>query len=414
MVGGDDAVIGDIQLHDTLVDSDHDRFASEEAKWLAGQSGRAKARRDHRENRHSPGHQTGHSPSRMPMDRVSVAAKFTPSKIRRSVHEGKQDQTGSLVTSLPEGMPTTSWWIGFNALVLVLLALDLGVFNRKAHAVSVKEALGWSVVWVSLAVAFGLWIGHEMGRQSMLEFYAGYLVEQALSVDNLFVFILIFGYFKIPAALQHRVLFWGILGALLMRGAMIGAGAVLIAQFHWIIYIFGAFLVITGIRMAMGGNEEIEPEANPVIRLVRRVIPITTRFHGEHFFVRESLTPGGVVRLMATPLFVVLVLVETTDVVFAVDSIPAIFGVTRNPFLVYTSNVFAILGLRSMYFVLANVITKFHLLKYGLSVVLVFVGVKMLVSEIRPIGIGVSLGVVAAVLVGSVLLSLVIPPKERS
>ncbi|BAH38668.1 putative tellurium resistance protein TerC [Gemmatimonas aurantiaca T-27] len=311
-------------------------------------------------------------------------------------------------------MPTTTWWIGFNALVLVLLALDLGVFNRKAHAVSVKEALGWSVVWISLAISFGLWIGHEMGRQSMLEFYAGYLVEQALSVDNLFVFILIFGYFRIPAELQHRVLFWGILGALLMRGAMIGAGAVLIAQFHWVIYIFGAFLVITGIRMAMGGNEEIEPEANPVIRLVRRIIPITTRFHGEHFFVRESLTPGGAVRLMATPLFVVLVLVETTDVVFAVDSIPAIFGVTRNPFLVYTSNVFAILGLRSMYFVLANVITKFHLLKYGLSVVLVFVGVKMLVSEIRPIGIGVSLGVVAAVLIGSVLLSLVIPPKARS
>lgn len=308
-------------------------------------------------------------------------------------------------------MPTTTWWIGFNALVLVLLALDLGVFNRKAHAVSVKEALGWSVVWISLAIGFGLWIGQEMGRQSMLEFYAGYLVEQALSVDNLFVFILVFGYFRIPAELQHRVLFWGILGALLMRGAMIGAGAVLIARFHWVIYIFGVFLVVTGIRMAMGGNEEIEPEANPVIRFVRRVIPITTRFHGERFFVREALTPGGAVRLVATPLFVVLVLVETTDIVFAVDSIPAIFGVTRNPFLVYTSNVFAILGLRSMYFLLANVITKFHLLKYGLAVVLSFVGVKMLLSEIRPLGIGFSLGVVASVLVGSVVLSLMFPKK---
>ena len=308
-------------------------------------------------------------------------------------------------------MPT-SWWIGFNALVLFLLALDLGVFNRKAHAVSVKEALGWSAVWVSLAIGFGLWIGQSMGRQSMLEFYAGYLVEQALSVDNLFVFILIFGYFRIPQELQHRVLFWGILGALLMRGAMIGAGAVLLERFHWIIYVFGAFLVYTGFKMAFGGDNEIEPEQNPVIRLVRRFLPLTTKMHGEKFFVREPIEPGGTYRRIATPLFVVLALVETTDVVFALDSIPAIFGVTRNPFLVYTSNVFAILGLRSLYFVLANVIGKFHLLKYGLSIVLAFVGVKMLISEIRPISIGISLGVVALVLVGSVLLSLVIPPRE--
>lgn len=308
-------------------------------------------------------------------------------------------------------MPT-SWWIGFNAMVLLLLALDLGVFNRKAHAVSVKEALGWSALWISLAVGFGAWIGVEMGRASMLEFYAGYLVEQALSVDNLFVFILIFGYFRIAPELQHRVLFWGILGALLMRGAMIGAGAVLIERFHWIIYVFGAFLVYTGIKMAFGGDSEIEPEANPVIKLVRRVMPVTTRFHGERFFIREP-GPGGVMRRSATPLFVVLMLVETTDVVFALDSIPAIFGVTRNPFLVYTSNVFAILGLRSMYFVLASVIGKFHLLKYGLSVVLAFVGVKMLLSEKFPIGIGVSLGVVAGVLITSVLLSLVIKPSAK-
>jgi tellurite resistance protein TerC len=311
------------------------------------------------------------------------------------------------------GMPT-SWWIGFNVMVLFLLALDLGVFNRKAHAVSVKEALGWSALWVSLAIGFGLWIGQSMGRQSMLEFYAGYLVEQALSVDNLFVFILIFGYFRVPQELQHRVLFWGILGALLMRGAMIGAGAILLAQFHWIIYLFGAFLVYTGFKMAFGGGSDIEPEQNPVIRMVRRFVPLTTKFHGEQFFVQEAIEPGGALRRVATPLFVVLVLVETTDVVFAVDSIPAIFGVTRNPFLVYTSNVFAILGLRSLYFVLANVIGKFHLLKYGLSVVLAFVGVKMLLSEVRPIGIGVSLGVVAGVLVGSVLLSLVIPPRKES
>ena len=310
-------------------------------------------------------------------------------------------------------MPTTWWWIAFNAMVLALLAIDLGVFNRKAHAVSVREALGWSAVWISLAVGFGLWIGSAMGRQSMLEFYAGYLVEQALSVDNLFVFILIFGYFRIPAELQHRVLFWGIIGALFMRGAMIGAGAVLITQFHWVIYLFGAFLVFTGAKMAFGGDSEIQPEANPVIRLVRRFLPITTQVHGERFFVRELIDGKGA-KLVATPLFVVLALVETTDVVFAVDSIPAIFGVTRNPFLVYTSNVFAILGLRSMYFVLAGVIGKFHLLKYGLALVLVFVGMKMLVSEIWPLEIGTSLGVVGALLMGSVLLSLVIAPKEPS
>jgi tellurite resistance protein TerC len=310
-------------------------------------------------------------------------------------------------------MPTTWWWIAFNALVLALLALDLGVFNRKAHAVTVREALGWSAVWIALAIGFGLWIGSAMGRQSMLEFYAGYLVEQALSVDNLFVFILIFGYFGIPSELQHRVLFWGIIGALFMRGAMIGAGAVLIAQFHWIIYVFGAFLVFTGAKMAFGGDSEIEPESNPVIRLLRRFLPITTTFHGERFFVRERID-GTAARLVATPLFVVLALVETTDVVFAVDSIPAIFGVTRNPFLVFTSNVFAILGLRSMYFVLAGVIGKFHLLKYGLALVLVFVGTKMLVSELWSVGIGVSLGVVGALLAGSALLSLVISPKAAA
>ncbi len=309
-------------------------------------------------------------------------------------------------------MPT-SWWIGFNALVLFLLALDLGVFNRQAHAISVREALGWSAVWVSVAIGFGLWIGQTMGRQAMLEFYAGYLVEQALSVDNLFVFILIFGYFRVPQALQHRVLFWGILGALLMRGVMIGAGAVLLARFHGIIYLFGAFLLYTGFKMAFGGDSEIEPEQNPVIRLLRRFLPLTTMAHGDKFFVREPLAPDGPLRRVATPLFVVLVLVETTDVVFAIDSIPAVFGVTRNPFLVYTSNVFAILGLRSLYFVLTNIIGKFHLLKYGLSVVLAFVGAKMLLGEIRPIGIGVSLGVVGGVLVGSVRLSLVIPPRKE-
>jgi tellurite resistance protein TerC len=244
----------------------------------------------------------------------------------------------------------------------------------------------------------------------MLEFYSGYLIEQALSVDNLFVFILIFGYFRIPPALQHRVLFWGILGALLMRGTMIAAGALLLARFHWIIYLFGGFLLVTGVRMAFGGDAQVEPEANPVIRLLRRVLPITSQFHGERFFVRE---PGadGALRLVATPLFVVLALVETTDIVFAVDSIPAVFGVTRNPFLVYTSNVFAILGLRSLYFVLAGVIGTFHLLKYGLALVLAFVGGKMLLSGYLHVPTGVSLAIVASVLAGSVLLSLVVRPR---
>jgi tellurite resistance protein TerC len=305
------------------------------------------------------------------------------------------------------------WWVGFNALVLGLLALDLGVFHRENKEVSVKEALGWSAVWISLAIVFGIGIGFTMGRQSALEFFAGYLVEEALSVDNLFVFIMIFSFFRIPPALQHRVLFWGILGALLMRGFMIGAGAILIEKFHAIIYVFGAFLVFTGIRMAFQQEQHIEPESNPVIRLVRRFLPVTTKFHGDRFFVREALVPGGPIKLVATPLFVVLALVETTDVMFALDSIPAIFGVTKDPFLVYTSNVFAILGLRSLYFVLANVIGKFHLLKYGLSVVLAFVGVKMLLSEVYHIPIGWSLGVVAGVLVTATLLSLVIKPKPE-
>ncbi|HYW32048.1 MAG TPA: TerC family protein [Gemmatimonas sp.] len=307
-------------------------------------------------------------------------------------------------------MPNIWWWVGFNAMVLGLLAVDLGIVNRKAHAVTMRQAVGWSVVWVSLAIAFGIGVGQVMGRQPMLEFFAGYLVEEALSVDNLFVFILIFGYFRIAPELQHRVLFWGIIGALVMRGIMIFAGAILIARFHWIIYVFGAFLVFTGFRMAFAGESHIEPESNPVIRFVRRFLPLTSKYHGDKFFVQEPTESGGV-RRVATPLFLVLILVETTDVVFALDSIPAIFGVTQDPFLVYTSNVFAILGLRSLYFVLAGVIGKFHLLRYGLALVLAFVGVKMLLEEVYPIAIGVSLGVVAAVLVGSVLLSLVIKPR---
>jgi tellurite resistance protein TerC len=308
-------------------------------------------------------------------------------------------------------MNQTWLWGGFLAFILAMLALDLGVFNRKAHTVSAKEAGTWSAVWVSLAVLFGLGVGYFQGQQKALEFFAGYLVEEALSVDNLFVFILIFSYFRVPPRLQHRVLFWGILGALVMRGVMIAAGALLIERFHWVIYVFGAFLIFTGIRMATHDETDIEPESNPVIRLVRRLVPVSDRYRGHHFFVREPRGPSGAVRLVATPLFIVLALVETTDLVFAVDSIPAVFGVTRDPFIVYTSNVFAILGLRSLYFLLAGVIERFHYLKLGLAVVLVFVGAKMLASKFVEIHIAISLGVIATILGAAVVASLLYPKE---
>ena len=299
-------------------------------------------------------------------------------------------------------------WIGFNVFVLMMLALDLGVFHKEAHEVSMREAAGWSLLWVSLSLVFNYGIYHFMGPQVGLEFLTGYLIEKALSVDNIFVFVLIFSYFNVPPRYQHRVLFWGILGALLMRGAMIAAGAALIAQYHWIIYIFGAFLVFTGIRMAMQTEHDIEPESNPVIRLVKRFVPVTNRYHGQKFFIREEV--GGRLRRVATPLFVVLVLVETTDLIFAVDSIPAIFAITTDPFIVYTSNVFAILGLRALYFLLAGVIHKFHYLKLGLSAVLVFVGAKMLVTYFDyHVPIGISLGVIGTVLLASVAASLMFP-----
>ena len=298
-------------------------------------------------------------------------------------------------------------WVGFNVFVLALLAVDLGVFHRNAHVVSIKEATGWSVAWITLALAFNGGVYAFMGPQAGLEFLTGYLIEKALSVDNIFVFVLIFAYFRVPAQYQHRVLFWGIIGALLMRAGMIFAGAYLIKQFHWIIYVFGAFLAFTGIRMAMQKEHDIEPESNPVVRLVRRFVHVTGTYRGQSFFVREAV--GGVMRWVATPLFVVLVLVETTDLLFAVDSIPAIFAVTTDPFLVYTSNVFAILGLRSLYFLLAGVIHKFHFLKLGLSVVLVFVGAKMLLTDLYKVPVGVSLGVIALILVISVMASLAFP-----
>jgi len=301
-------------------------------------------------------------------------------------------------------------WIGFNAFVLAMLAVDLFVFHKEAHEVRLREAAAWSVVWIVLALLFGAGVYGFMGREAGLEYYTGYLIEKALSVDNIFVFVLIFTSFGVPARYQHRVLFWGILGALLMRGAMIAAGAYLIQQFHWIIYLFGAFLVFTGIRTAMHDAHDFEAESSLPIRVIRRLVPVTNTYHGQRFFVREQGHRRP--RLMATPLFVVLALVETTDLIFAVDSIPAIFAVTQDPFIVYSSNVFAILGLRALYFLLADVIHRFHYLKAGLSTVLVFVGVKMLAIDVYKMPIGISLGVIALVLGVSVALSWFRPPTE--
>ena len=309
-------------------------------------------------------------------------------------------------------MDSMLWaWIAFNVFVLAMLALDLGVFHRHAHEIKFKEAAGWSVVWISLALVFnaGLYLFWDRispnspysNSQAGLAFLTGYLLEKSLSVDNIFVIALIFTYFSVPQQYQHRVLFWGILGALVMRGIMIALGATLIKEFHWIIYIFGAFLIFTGIKMAFHKDEGIDPEKNPLIRIFRRLMPVSNEYDGQKFFTRRN----GV--LMATPLFLCLLMVEFTDLVFAVDSIPAIFAVTQDPFIVYTSNVFAILGLRSLYFVLAGMMHQFHYLKLGLAVVLTFVGVKMLLTETAwKIPTELSLLVVAGILVVSVVASL--------
>jgi tellurite resistance protein TerC len=268
--------------------------------------------------------------------------------------------------------------------------------------VTLKQAAIWSTIWVVLSLSFAASIYLTMGKQRGLEFLTGYLIEYALSVDNIFVFVLIFTYFNVPEKYQHRVLFWGIIGALVLRGVMIVAGSALVTRFAWTLYIFGAFLVITGIRMALQKDEAAyNPERDPVLRLARKIIPVTTDYHGKKFFVREPQTGGGT-RLAATPLFIVLLIVDTTDVVFATDSIPAIFAVTRDPFIVYTSNICAVLGLRALYFLLAGIVDKFVYLKLGLSLVLVFIGAKMLLEAVFHIPIGVSLGVVALVLASSI------------
>jgi len=300
-------------------------------------------------------------------------------------------------------MGTPVLWIGFTLFVLLLLALDLGVFHRRAHAVGYKEALGWCAFWVGLALGFALLVYRWFGSERALEFLAGYLIEQALSVDNMFVFLLLFTYFGVPAALQHRVLFWGILGALVMRAVFILAGAALIEHFHWVVYVFGAFLLLTGVRLLRDKGVEVHPERNPVYRLMSRFVPVVKEYRGNRFFVVE----GG--RRYATPLLLVLAAVEATDLVFAVDSIPAVFGVTTDPFIVYTSNIFAILGLRSLFFVLAGAMSQFHLLKLALGLVLGFVGTKMLIADLFEVPILVSLGVVAALLFGAIVGSLLWP-----
>jgi len=298
-------------------------------------------------------------------------------------------------------------WIGFIAFVVLLLALDLGVFHRKSHEVKIKEALIWSAVWISLALIFNYGIYIFMGKEKALEFLTGYLIEKSLSVDNLFVFIMLFTFFKVEPRYQHKVLFWGILGALIMRAIFIFAGVALISRFHWIIYIFGAFLVFTGIKMLFHKDEEVTPDKNPLVRLFKKFFPVTEQMHGGNFFVKINS------KTVATPLFIVLLVVEFTDLIFAVDSIPAILAISTDSFIIFTSNVFAILGLRALYFALAGITQYFHYLKYGLSAILVFVGVKMVIVGFYKIPIVYSLLTILGILIVSIVLSIIFPQKEK-
>ena len=300
-------------------------------------------------------------------------------------------------------------YVSFTAAVIALLFVDLGLFQRKERDIKIKEALGWSATWITLALLFNLGLFFWYGKEASLQFLTGYLIELTLSVDNLFVFVLIFMYFKVPRKYQHKVLFWGIIGAQVMRGLLIGLGVTLILKFHWILYVFGMFLVFTGIKMGFQDEAaEINPERNILVRVFRKFMPITAGYHGSRFFVKLD----G--RRYATLLFVVVLVVETTDLVFALDSIPAIFAITTDPFIVYTSNIFAILGLRSLYFALAGLMNLFHYLKIGLAVVLTFVGTKMLLAEVFPIPIMLTLLVVGGVILLSVLASLVWPKREEA
>jgi len=299
-------------------------------------------------------------------------------------------------------------WLGFNLVVLVLLALDLGVVNRHAHEVSLREAAIWSAVWVLLSLLFNgllfIWQGTEAG----LDFLTAYLIEKSLSVDNIFVFVVIFSTFRVPARYQHRVLFWGVLGAIVMRGLLILAGTTLLSLFHWLLYVFGVFLILTGIRLAWRRERQAHPDKNPLVRLARRFLPVSDDVEGPRFFVRKE----G--RLFGTPLLLVLLVVESADLLFALDSIPAVFAVTLDPFLVYTSNICAILGLRALYFLLADLVERFHYLKFGLAVILVLVGVKLVLADLYPVPIGISLGGIILILTLAIVASLLRPPAASA
>lgn len=308
---------------------------------------------------------------------------------------------------MSDGTVTPAFWIGFLNFIIMLLLLDLFVFHRNPHEVRTKEAFWWVIFWIGLALAFNVFVYFEFGERSALEFLTGFLIEKALSVDNIFVFLVIFQYFGVPKKYQHRVLFFGVLGAIILRGIFIVLGAALISRFHWILYIFGAFLLATGIKIVVQRETQVHPERNPALRFLRKFVPITKDYHGARFFIREH---GA---LVATPMLAVLVVVEATDVVFAVDSIPAIFGITHDPFIIYTSNIFAILGLRALFMLLSGIMDKFHYLKYGLGLVLVFIGIKMLISGWVHVPIGASLSVVTVLLGGSVALSFLRPAKAE-
>lgn len=297
-------------------------------------------------------------------------------------------------------------WIAFLAFVILLLALDLGVFHRKSHEVKIKEALIWSAVWIGLALVFNYLVYIYMGKVKALEFLTGYLIEKSLSVDNLFVFIMLFSYFNVEPKYQHKVLFWGILGALVMRAIFIFAGVALLNSFHWLIYIFGGFLIFTGIKMLSPGENQVDPDKNPLVKLFRKFLPVTPEMHGSRFFVRQNK------KLFATPLFIVLLIVEFTDLIFAVDSIPAILAISNDTFIIFTSNVFAILGLRALYFALAGITQYFVYLKYGLAAILAFVGTKMVISGYYKFPITWSLLIIFGILIVSVLASLLWPAKE--
>ena len=301
------------------------------------------------------------------------------------------------------------FWILFNIFVLGMLALDLRVFNRRGHVIRFREALRWSAMYVGLAAAFAVGLYFWLGHQAALEFVTGYVLEVSLSVDNLFVFLVIFNYFAVPEDQQHRVLFWGVVGALIMRGIFIGTGVGLLSRVHWVLYIFGGLLIISGIRFLVLGEHKVDPRKNPVVRALRRLIPVTSDYQGEKFFVRK---PQQNSRLYATPLLLVLVVIETTDIIFSVDSIPAILAITLNAFIVYTSNVFAILGLRSMYFAVSGLMKIFRFLHYGLALVLILVGLKMLVADYFRVPTAATLGVVAGVLLISILASVAFPSNR--